>query len=86
MDLRQSWEITSKHLQRASSLLPDQSPKGIAEFKEFLEHNELECAMRVLEDEGFEAGTSKFWLALADAAENMQLPKDAAEFRKLADQ
>jgi hypothetical protein len=85
MDLARSWEITEGHLRRARSLLPQITPSADAEYESFLSHNELECAMRVLEDVAFDmSGIADFWMALADAAQNMQLNSDADEFRGLA--
>lgn len=79
MDLEKSWAITRKHLEKARSLLPSPIVQGeqtesIGAYQEFIEHNELECALDQLEGLGeANACSQEFWQELRLATENMGL-------------
>jgi hypothetical protein len=83
--LAASWDRTRGHLSRAWVELPAGDSEELALYVEFLDHNELELAMEVLEQAGLHRGASPaFWLALTDAAEEMQLESKAAQYRRLS--
>ena len=83
-DLERSWDITRRHLARARAELGRVS--GVAqyaasEFEDYLNHNELELAMDLLEAAGDgNASTAEFWRALSQAAANMGLHDRADHF------
>ena len=87
MNLRKSWEITRLHLERARNLLPlagrEKSEGGsLAEFEDFLSHNELGLAFDELEMLGVENPCPpEFWREMLSAAENMQLAEQAERCR-----
>ena len=78
-----SWERTRGHLARAWIELP---PGELFEFyQEFLDHSELGLAMEVLAEAGMERNAKRsFWLALADAAKEMQRWEDVQTYEGLA--
>ncbi len=74
MSLHESWEITTRHLNRARTSLPEIGSADDADFQELLSHNELELAMTILADVAAEMECDEtFWLAMRDAASNMEL-------------
>ena len=88
-DLKKSWAITRGHLAGARAALSSEgldvaesAKRAIREYEEFLDHNELELAMDMLEHavQGLSA-PPEFWSKLLAAAENMGLPKRVADFR-----
>ena len=87
MNLHKSWEITRLHLEKARNLLPstlNESPEGgsLAEYEDFLSHNELGLAFDELELIGLENPCPpEFWQEMLDAAENMQLNEQAERCR-----
>jgi hypothetical protein len=80
-DLRKSWERTRAHLARDWVLLPAGDDEGVAQYQEFLDHNELGLAMEVLGEVGeSRVASGQFWAALADAARNLGLERKAEEY------
>jgi len=79
MDLNKSWAITRYHLEQARSLLTSPSfqadqVESLAFYREFIDHNELECALDQLEMIGESCSCSPdFWKELELAALNMGL-------------
>ncbi|MBI5537993.1 MAG: hypothetical protein HY898_35045 [Deltaproteobacteria bacterium] len=75
-DLRESWARTTAHLSRAAELSTGQD---LSQFREYLEHNELQLAADVLTELADEHGQlpRAFWEALQYAYENMGLEKNA---------
>jgi len=84
--LLKSWKITEMFLGRARQALPEPSDQQrpeyvaiLAEYQEYMEHNELGLAFDALEALGHLVPSRKvFWTDLVRAAENMghtvQLP------------
>jgi hypothetical protein len=80
-DLAAGWDRTRGHLARAWVELPPGNDDAIAAYQEYLDHNELGLAMETLADLGrLRAASRPFWLALADAAQEMSLEADAKEY------
>jgi len=80
-ELVKSWKVTETLLERARHALPDAPVDHeqacialLAQYREFLEHNELELALDVLEELGhLISARGGFWRDLERAAENMGL-------------
>ena len=80
-ELIKSWKITETLLERARHALPDAPVQHeqeraalLARYQEFLEHNELELALDILEELGrLISARGGFWRDLERAAENMGL-------------
>ena len=87
MDLRQSWDITRRHLESARHLLPHSSREdseggSLSAFEEFLSHNELGLAFDELEMIGLgNPCTPEFWREMLAAAESMRLFEQAERWR-----
>jgi hypothetical protein len=85
--LRRSWSITRWHLDSATEFLPDAwldaAERGpMAQYYEWIYHNELELALDELERLGDENGaTTAFWRELLVAAENMGLAQHAGRYK-----
>ena len=85
--LVKSWKITATLLERARHALPlrheqERAPL-LAQYSEFLEHNELELAFDVLEELGhLMSARGEFWRDLERAAENMGLVDRLPALRK----
>ena len=88
LNLRESWEITRRHLNAARALLPLSLVEypaceagSIKGFEDFLPHNELELALEELAGLG-EANDCRgaFWRALAGAADHMELFEQADDY------
>ncbi len=83
-ELEKKWKITIALLSEARAVLCECHGVGkyIAEYDEYLDHNELELALDMLEEAALEA-TSKpskeLWLKLKEAAKSMGL-EDRYEF------
>lgn len=82
------WRGTRKWLRRAEAMIRQERDeevisKWLREFEEFIEHNELECALNMLE-EACECFTpsSKVWSLMAEAASSMKLEEQAEMFRQ----
>ena len=76
-----SWEQTRGHLSRAWVELPAGSDAEFEPYAEFFDHNELELAMDELAQIGrARAANNTFWLALADAANEMGLTSKASDY------
>lgn len=87
--LEESWSVTIKHLTAGRALLPqemffEEAREFDKEYAEYLDHNELELAMNVLDDLGLLCGApNEFWHHLATAASNMGLADDAERFKQI---
>jgi hypothetical protein len=88
--LQARWDITRHRLTVAADFIRPQSNapevrRCFAEYSEFLDHNELECALGMLETacESFTPSPGTFDL-LAVAAESMDLHDRASALRHLA--
>jgi hypothetical protein len=88
--LQARWDLTRQHLAAAADFIRRQSDtpevqRCVAEYAEFLDHNELECALDMLECacESFDASPNTFEL-LAVAAESMELRDRALALRRLS--
>lgn len=87
MNLQESWETTRLHLEKARHLIPhplkgSSEGGGLAEFEDFLSHNELGLAFDELELIGVENPCPPgFWREMLAAAENMQLFEQAKRCR-----
>jgi predicted house-cleaning noncanonical NTP pyrophosphatase (MazG superfamily) len=81
VELVKRWKITETLLERARHALPDapvqheqKCAEHLAQYREFLEHNELELALDILEVLGhLISARGGFWRDLERAAENMGL-------------
>jgi hypothetical protein len=88
--LLKSWKITETLLERARHALPEASEQHkqeyaalLAEYHEFLAHNELELALNRLEELGHLIPCrGGFWRDLERAAENMGLVDRLPALRK----
>jgi hypothetical protein len=85
-DLEKLWALIKADLSRARNLLPASADEqSLAQYYEFLEHNELELACDALEEFATDrGGSSEFWFALRDAATKMQLRKHASRYEERA--
>ena len=86
-ELQRGWKITRSHLATARSFIPDTiSPSdegySLANYGDWLSHNEFELAFDELEGLGHENEFGlQFWAALLAAAENMGLNNHAGRCR-----
>ena len=88
------WKISEILLKRAHSALPRPNTQAEEQFHaleqafvEYLEHNEHELALDMLQELGeLVAPRGGFWKDLVRAAENMELPKRIPYFEKKFDQ
>lgn len=81
----ESWERTRGHLRRALVELPAGDDAEFEWYAEFIDHNELELAMDELAQIGqARPATRTFWLALADAANEMGLKERARTLQSTA--
>lgn len=83
-ELEEKWKVTIALLSETRSLLCQCQGVGkyIAEYDEYLDHNELEIALDMLEEAAVEATNKtpkEVWLKFKDAAESMGL-KERCEF------
>jgi hypothetical protein len=77
MDLQKLWTLIRSDLAKARNSLPADaaSHKALAEYQNFLDHNELDLACDMLEVYAEDHKvTTVFWLALRDAAARIELP------------
>ena len=86
-NLVKDWEVTATLLERARHALPvrqEQEYAGLlTQYREFLEHNELELALDILEELGhLTSARGGFWRDLERAAENMSLVDRLPALRK----
>lgn len=87
MELRESWEVTRRHLGRARHLLPrslreDSGGGSLTTFEDFLSHNELGLAFDELEMIGMvNLCPPEFWREMLAAAESMHLSRRAERCR-----
>ena len=84
------WRVTCKWLRRAEAMIRQECDeevisKWLHEFEEFIEHNELECALNMLEEacERF-TPSSDVWSLMAEAASSMKLEEQAQMLRERA--
>ena len=90
VELVKSWKITETLLQRARQALPDlpahheqECAALLAQYRKFLEHDELELAPDILEELGhLISARGEFWRDLERAAENMGLVDRLPALRK----
>jgi len=85
--LTKSWKITETLLERARHALPARHEQAhaalLTQYREFLEHNELELALDILEELGhLISARGGFWRDLERAAENMGLVDRLPALRK----
>ena len=85
--LVKSWKVTETLLERARRALPARHEQEYAalvtQYREFLEHNELELALDILEELGhLISARGGFWRDLERAAENMGLVNRLPALRK----
>ena len=85
--LVKSWKITETLLERARRSLPagheQEHAARLIQYWEFLEHNEFELALDVLEDVGHRiSARGGFWRDLERAAENMGMVDRLPALRK----
>lgn len=88
MDLPKLWTVIRADLADARNTLPTEaaSHEAIAEYQNFLDHNELELACDMLEAYAKDQKVTKeFWLALRDAATRMELHDRARRYQKYAE-
>jgi len=84
-DLVASWERTRGHLARAWVELPAGDEGEMQVYVEYLDQNELGLAMETLaESRKTRVAGRHFWLALADAADEMKLSQEAGQYRTRA--
>ena len=81
------WKITETLLERARRALPARDERQYAallsRYCEYMEHNELELALDILEELGhLVSACGGFWRDLERAAENMGLAERLPAFRK----
>ncbi|MES2674451.1 MAG: hypothetical protein V4660_09425 [Pseudomonadota bacterium] len=79
-ELEKKWKITTALLNEARALLCQYQNvlKYIAEYDEYLDHNELELALDMLEQAALESSSTppkEIWLKLKEAAESMGLDR-----------
>lgn len=85
--LNRSWRVTRNHLAAARDRIPNATPASdegysLANYNEWLSHNELELAFDELEGLGDEHEFGhQFWSSLLAAAENMKLEDHANRCR-----
>ncbi|GLR86610.1 hypothetical protein [Bradyrhizobium iriomotense] len=86
-ELIKRWKVTETLLERARHALPEvpheQRSALLAQYQEFLKHNELGLAFDVLEELGhLLSARSGFWRDLERAAENIGLADRLPAVRK----
>ena len=87
------WHVARAHMSHALDALPDpeeavrsEFERYISEYHEFIDHNELECALDMLQEAGdLGAPHGGFWRSLERAAETMQLTERIPYFREQFD-
>ena len=83
--LEQSWNRTSAHLERAHALVasPNANVRKLsAEYREYLDHNELGLALNTLETIGEQIDPPiEYWSHLENAALEMRLSDRVADIR-----
>ena len=83
-ELEKKWKVTVALLSEARAILCECQGVGkyIAEYDEYLDHNELELALDMLEEAALEATSrlpKEIWEKLKEAAKSMGL-EDRCEF------
>lgn len=90
LKLIKSWKVTEALLERAKRALPEPTAENkeeyqnlLSKYRQFLEHNELELALDILEElGGLVHCRGGFWRDLERAAENMNLKDRVPKLRK----
>jgi hypothetical protein len=88
MDLPKLWTLIKADLAKARNSLPADaaSHKALAEYQNFLDHNELQLACDMLEGYAEDQKVTKvFWLALRDAAARMELSDRERRYQRHAE-
>jgi len=88
-ELWKRWKVTEAHLRSAQRALPEppsevaaEFERLLSEFSSFLDHNELELALDMLQELGeLVACRGGFWRDLERAAESMSLSNRMPYFR-----
>ena len=81
MDLRQHWAAVEQRLRAARDALIA-STTDLAQFEEYLQHNELELALDELEALAErELASPAFWSEMQHAADAIELHGHAARYR-----
>lgn len=94
LELLKPWKVTQANLEHARAMLPPPSPEIASEYQrlllnytEYLDHNELELAMNVLQDIGnLVPCRGGYWRNLERAAKTMRLDHRIPYFRKRFEQ
>lgn len=88
--LELGWRVTCKWLRKAEAAIRQECEESVishwlAEFEDFLDHNELECALNMLEEacEQF-TPSADVWGLMAEAASSMKLLEHTELFRQKA--
>ena len=83
--LQAGWDRTIGHLRDAETVLGHVAHPALAEYRRFLQHNELDLAMEALEavGEALDAQPA-FWSALKAAADEMRLAKHSDRYARRA--
>jgi hypothetical protein len=87
-ELEKNWAATVWHLEAARELIVASAAPGadggtLAQYQDYLEHNELELALDELADVGVaNSPPVEFWRKLCQAAENMELTEHVAKFER----
>lgn len=84
------WRVTCKWLRKAQAVIRQECGEEVIshwlnEFEQFIEHNELECALNMLEEacECF-SPSPDVWGLMSKAASSMKLEEQAQSFRQRA--
>jgi len=81
--LQKQWKVTATLLSAAAAAAEVLDAPGYSEYQEYMEHNELELALNVLEDIGSSTSASAtYWWNLRKAAQVMGLKSHYASLRK----
>lgn len=88
--LQKSWRVTTAYLRRAASALPEFPGDELercsylfSEYEQYLEHNEFELALDMLEELGAMLPCrGGYWRELERAAENMGLSERVPALRE----
>jgi len=89
---KSSWQMARDCLQAARALLPKRpTTRGpgaevfgsLEQYREYLEHSELELALEELESLGeLNAMPGSFWRLLKQAADGLQMPEHSAYYSR----
>ena len=88
--LELGWRVTRKWLHEAEAMIRQECDETtiahwLSEFEEFIDHNELECALNMLEEACNKfMPSSRVWHLMTEAALSMNLSENAESFRQKA--